>query len=97
MDGVVLSGRAERDVRRIGPRETVARLRDALWALAAGNPDLDVRPLVGSEPWQRLRVGDYRVLFRPIDPTEVAAPGARWLVARIVHRRDLGHAVSTLS
>ena len=73
------------------------RLRDALLALAADKPNLDTRPLAGAAPWHRLRVGDYRILYRSVDPTERHHPAMRFLVARIVHRRDLERAVSTLT
>ena len=53
----------------------------------------DVKSLVCRPPWRRLRIGDYRVLFRTLDADEIAAIGiednAGTLVARIVHRRDL--------
>lgn len=97
MHGIVLSRRAERDLRRLGLGETVARIREALAALAAGEANLDVKPLAGAAPWHRLRVGDYRILYRPVDSTEAIAGGAEWLVARIVHRRDLERAVTTLT
>lgn len=95
--GVVLSRRAERDLRRLGRGEPLARIREALEGLAAGGGDLDIKPLAGAEPWLRLRVGDYRILYRPIERGEGRDPNARWLVARIVHRRDLARAVGTLS
>jgi hypothetical protein len=66
-------------------------------ALAGGRPELDSKPLVGSAPWHRLRVGDYRVLYRPVAPSETDTGEPGWLVARIVHRRDLERAVATLT
>ena len=68
----------------------------ALQALAAGEANVDVKPLAGSGPWQRLRVGDYRVLYRAVDLGEAADADVRFLVARVVHRRDLERAVATL-
>ena len=62
MSGIVLSRRAERDLRRIGRGEALARLREVLEGLADGEGSLDVKPSAGSAPWHRLRVGDYRVL-----------------------------------
>jgi mRNA-degrading endonuclease RelE of RelBE toxin-antitoxin system len=96
MRGIVLSRRAERDLRRIGRGEALARLREALEGLAVGEGNLDVKPLAGSAPWHRLRVGDYRVLYRAVEPDEAVESEARFLVARIVHRRDLERAVVTL-
>ncbi len=68
-----------------------------LEALSAGGASLDIKPLAGAAPWHRLRVGDYRILYRPVEPDEGADPKARWLVARVVHRRDLERAVATLT
>lgn len=94
MRGIVLSRRAERDLRRVGPGEGLERIHDAL---AAGEANLDIKPLAGTAPWQRLRVGDYRILYRPVGPADGTAGEARWLVARVVHRRDLERAVATLT
>lgn len=97
MRGLVLSRRAERDLRYMGNGADLVRLRKALEGLAGGASNLDVKPLAGVAPWHRLRIGDYRVLYRVVDPGEAADSDARWLVARIVHRRDLERAVSTLT
>jgi hypothetical protein len=68
-------------------------------------PDnLDVKPLEGHAPWLRLRVGVYRILYRPLGPEELAAVRQRrgrpvdlgYLVARVVHRRELERAVDAL-
>ncbi len=96
MSRIVLSRRAERDLRRIGRGEALARLREALEGLADGEASLDVKPLTGSAPWHRLRVGDYRVLYRAVEPDEAGDSDANFLVARVVHRRDLERAVTTL-
>ena len=96
MSRIVLSRRAERDLRRIGRGEALARLREALEGLAVGEANLDVKLLAGFAPWHRLRVGDYRVLYRAIEPDEAGDSDARFLVARVVHRRDLERAVATL-
>jgi mRNA-degrading endonuclease RelE of RelBE toxin-antitoxin system len=96
MGRVVLSRRAERDLRRIGSREPLARVRAAFVALESGVPDIDRRPLVGHAPWHRLRVGDYRVLYRPVAVDETVDGDIGWLVARVVHRRDLVRAVASL-
>src|SRR3990172_4652364 len=96
MRRVILSRRAERDLRHIGPGEALAGLRGALESLGADEAKLDIRPLAGSPPWHRLRVGHYRVLYRPLEPEEAANSDARFLVARVVPRRDLERAVATL-
>ena len=77
MRGVVLSRRAERDVRRIGAGADLARIREALEGLVAGTTNLDIKPLAGAAPWHRLRVGDYRLLYRAVDAGEAADSNAR--------------------
>ncbi len=96
MSSVVLARRAERDLRRIGRGEALVRLREALASLAAGEANLDVKPLAGAAPWHRLRVGDYRVLYRAVAADETGDGVARFLVARIIHRRDLERATAAL-
>jgi mRNA-degrading endonuclease RelE of RelBE toxin-antitoxin system len=49
-----------------------------------------VKALQGRSPWLRLRVGDHRILYRPVEP----AP--RWWVERIIHRGELEKAVGSL-
>jgi mRNA-degrading endonuclease RelE of RelBE toxin-antitoxin system len=72
MRGVVLSRRAERDLRGIGPGADLKRPRVALEGFAGGAANMDVKPPAGVGPWLRLRVGDYRVLYRAVDPAEAA-------------------------
>lgn len=85
---VELSARAERDLRRIKRVSDRQRLMVALQALAGDAANLNVKALQGRPPWRRLPVGDYRVLYRPVEQ-------GRW-VERIVNRRDLDRAVATL-
>lgn len=61
--------------------------------LLARDPEsrsLDVKPLSGRKPWRRLRVGDHRVVFR------LSKGGNVLLVARVVDRKYLERAISTL-
>lgn len=71
------------------------RVLTTLDELAADAENLDLTPLVGRQPWRRLRIGDYRVLYRDTDPDRGEASGG-YLVARVVHRRDLERAVGNL-
>ena len=82
-----LSRRAERDLQRLDP-QVRGRIATELQALAAEAPNLDIKPLKASGAWARLRVGEHRILFRPIE--------GGWLVERIVDRRDLQRAIGTL-
>lgn len=89
MTNVELSNRAKKDLRRLAKsRSRRQQVVDALLALDAGAENLDVKPLEGRPGWYRLRAGDHRVLYRPVEE--------RLWVERIVNRRDLHRAVSTL-
>jgi hypothetical protein len=74
------------------------RIRTALDDLSAGAANLDVKALRGSSPWLRLRVGDWRLIYRPLTTEEAASFGcsAGFLIARVVNRRDLERAVRKL-
>ena len=95
---VELARRAERDLRSIGPSD-LGRIRSALVGLARGAQG-DVKALAGRAPWLRMRVGDYRLLFRPLSAEESAALGREepsgWLIARVVHRSELERVVRGL-
>ena len=88
MDRVLLSSRAVRDLRRLGPGPELDRVEAGLQRLSTGERNLDIKPVTGSAPWLRLRVGDWRVLYRPA--------GDEILVARIIHRSELQQAIRTL-
>lgn len=94
MRSVEISRRGERDLRRLDV-QTRRRVWAALDDLAADAPSLDTVPLAGKRPWRRLRVGDYRVLYRASDP-QAGEPEDAYLVHRVVHRRDLERAVASL-
>jgi len=73
------------------PKRAASRIADVLEDLAADprSTAFDVKPLVGRRPWRRLRVGDYRVLYRP-------EGGEVLLVGRVVDRKELDRAMRTL-
>lgn len=83
-----LTRRAERDSKRIGPGPPRERIIEGLHQLEAGAENFDVKALEGRTPWRRLRIGEYRVLFRP--------DGGDWLVDRIVSRGELQEAARSL-
>jgi mRNA-degrading endonuclease RelE of RelBE toxin-antitoxin system len=116
--------RARHDLGGLDPGRDRKAIVDALTVgLAAVPPpgNLDIKALKGAAPWLRLRVGDYRILYRPLTQTELKdlkereqtseVTGIPWrrsqqrmehaeagyLVARIVHRRELDRAIRTLS
>ncbi len=99
-DRVQFSKRGSRDVERLdsGSRRRVRKILDGL-RRDEPPPNLDVRPLAGHPPWLRLRVGDMRVIFRPLTTAELRRLGltARgYLIERVVNRRDLDEAVRPL-
>jgi len=84
---VRLSTRGERDLRRLDP-QVRRRIVAGLQALDSAAANLDIKPIKGSPPWFRLRVGEHRVLYRTIQNG--------FLVERIVSRQDLEKGVRTL-
>lgn len=90
MGELEFSSRALHDLRKIdaGQRK---RIKRALHELTGEQPpqNLDTTALVGAAPWQRLRVGTYRVIYRQMDD-------GNYLAVRVVHRRDLERAVDSL-
>jgi mRNA-degrading endonuclease RelE of RelBE toxin-antitoxin system len=94
---IELTNRAVKDVKGLD-RATRERIREGLEQLRTNYDNLDVVTLVGSAPWRRLRVGDFRVIFRPMTAEEAKTFEASrgFFIARIVNRRDLHRAVATL-
>jgi len=71
---VELLHKAKNDLKRLGRGPDRKAVIDALTVGLATIPppgNLDVKALKGAAPWLRLRVGDYRILYRPLTPTEV--------------------------
>lgn len=108
MKHIEVTARAEKDLRQLD-RPTRGRIVEALRVDLAPTPppdNTDVKPLRGAEPWMRLRIGTYRILFRALTAKELAPlvavlpkadrPSDGYLIERIVHRRDLDRAVGTL-
>jgi mRNA-degrading endonuclease RelE of RelBE toxin-antitoxin system len=120
---VELGPKARFDLKRLDPGRDRKAIVDALTVglTAVPPPDnLDIKALKGAPPWLRLRVGDYRILYRPLTRTELKelkereefseqlgmswrrsrqrlqGAEAGYLVARIVHRRELERAIRTL-
>jgi mRNA-degrading endonuclease RelE of RelBE toxin-antitoxin system len=89
---VQYSTRAAREIRKL-PAQDARRLREAIERLAGSGEraeNLDIKVLAGHAPWLRIRVGDWRVIYRPVDP------GPGYFVARVINRRDLESAIKQL-
>ncbi len=91
LSNIKLAPRAIGDLKRFD-RQTHKRVRQAFQALGADAANLDVKPVAGHAPWCRLRVGEHRVLYREL----AEETDARYLVARVIDRRDLHRAIDKL-
>ena len=80
---VLLSGRASRELRSL-PKEIVARIHQQIVALADDPRPRRSKKLRSKTPegW-RIRVGDYRILYRIDDPKREV------IIYRIGHRREV--------
>jgi mRNA-degrading endonuclease RelE of RelBE toxin-antitoxin system len=96
---VELSRAAERDLRRLSPRDH-RRVAAALNRTLGAEPmpaNADDKTLTGRSLWRRLRVGEFRLLYRPLRAEELPTEAQHGrLVARIIHRGQLERAVRTL-
>lgn len=92
MADVRLARRAVKDLDSL-PNKAAQRVVAAIEKTAAdpSDPGLDVKILVGRRPWRRLRVGNYRVLFRFNEGQKLL------LVGRVIDRKVLDKAVESLS
>lgn len=88
---IKLAPRAIRDLKTLD-RQTRKRVQNAFQALETDAANLDIKTVAGHAPWRRLRVGEHRVLYREL----TNEPDARYLVARIIDRRDLHRAIDKL-
>ena len=99
---VEISRRAQRDLRALPGRDRSRIVRALREDLVDDPPpqNLDIAALQSRAPWLRVRVGNWRVLCRPLGSDELAGLAGTAergvLVARIVNRRDLERAVATL-
>jgi mRNA-degrading endonuclease RelE of RelBE toxin-antitoxin system len=102
---VELSPRARKDLDRL-ERKDVERIAKTLFDDLAAEPapsNLEIKPVVGHRPWLELKIPPWRVLFRPMTPSEMrelrilSPTGPRGLlIGRVVRRADLERAVKTL-
>jgi mRNA-degrading endonuclease RelE of RelBE toxin-antitoxin system len=91
LSNIKLAPRAIRDLKHLD-RKTRKRVQQAFETLGADAANLDIKPVAGHTPWRRLRVGEYRVLYREL----AVETDARYLVARVIDRRDLHRAIDKL-
>jgi mRNA interferase RelE/StbE len=101
-----LTTRAEKDLRKIDPqarRPLVAALDRLVEVPQPKN--LDIETISGHEPFCRLRIGDWRIIYRPLADHEIAILVMRrgslesttgFLIERIIDRQHLKRVVATL-
>ncbi len=81
-----------KDFKRL-PVNVRTKLRKAFDSKGTFSSKPDIKPLKGRDPWLRLRIGSYRVILRPLTKDELATleTGEKrgFLVARVIHRKDL--------
>ena len=97
---VAISPRAEKDFRGLDVT-TRKRVRAVLADRLASVPlpgNLDLKPLEGLRPWLRVRVGEHRIICRPLTPAELRGTGSSvgYYVARIIDRKQLLAAAKNL-
>jgi mRNA interferase RelE/StbE len=91
LTNIKLAPRAIRDLKQLD-RKSRKRVQQAFEALGANAANLDIKLVAGHAPWRRLRAGEHRVLYRELaEDTD-----ARYLVARVIDRRDLHRAIDRL-
>lgn len=91
MAEVRLARRAVKDLDSL-PKKPALSVIAAVDKLAddPSDPSLDVKALVGRRPWRRLRVGNYRMLFRFYE-------GQKGLIlGRVIDRKELEKAVESI-
>jgi mRNA interferase RelE/StbE len=79
---VEFAASVRKDLRRL-PREVVSRVMARIAGLASDPYPQRARQVHGAERLYRVRVGDYRVLYR------VDAAHRRVTIAHVGHRRDV--------
>ena len=74
MRHVELSRQAVRDLRKVTHAAGLERIEAALTEQLTADPppnNLDIKALQGRTPWLRLRVGDWRIIYRPLTREEL--------------------------
>jgi mRNA-degrading endonuclease RelE of RelBE toxin-antitoxin system len=91
LSNIKLAPHAIRDLKHLD-HKTRKRVQRAFEAFGTDAANLDVKPVARHAPWRCLRVSEHRVLYREL----ADEAGARYLVARVIDRRDLHRAIDKL-
>ena len=65
------------------PRRDQKRIRDKIDSFSEGLPDPNITKMKGDNPFHRIRVGDYRIVY------EIQDDILSILVLKIGHRKDI--------
>ena len=99
MHYIEINTRFLNDLRRLPARvqERVSAVLSDAFPLEPQPPNLDIKAMKGHRPWLRLRVGDWRIVFRPLTHRELDAIRRRegsffargYYIETVVNRREL--------
>ena len=79
---IVIKKSAAKSLKKIA-RADQKRIADRIDSLAEGPPNPDTTKMKGNNPFHRVRVGDYRIIYEIQDEVLII------LVVKIGHRRDI--------
>jgi mRNA interferase RelE/StbE len=79
---IVLKKSAAKSLKKI-PKADQKRIADKIDSLAEGPPNPDTTKMKGNNPFHRVRVGDYRIIY------EIQNEVLIILIVKIGHRRDI--------
>jgi mRNA interferase RelE/StbE len=79
---IVFKKAAAKSLRKI-PKADQKRIADKIDSLAEGPPNPDTTKMKGNNPFHRVRVGDYRIIYEIQDEVLII------LIVKIGHRRDI--------
>lgn len=79
---IVFNKSAAKSLKKI-PKADQKRIADKIDSFAEGPPNPDTTKMKGNNPFHRVRVGDYRIIYEIQDEVLII------LIIKIGHRRDI--------
>lgn len=79
---IAIKKSAAKSLKKI-PKADQKRIADKIDSLAEGPPNPDTTKMKGNNPFHRVRVGDYRIIYEIQDEVLII------LIVKIGHRRDI--------
>ncbi len=65
------------------PKKDLIKIRDKIDSMTENLPPLETTKLKGNNPFHRIRVGDYRIIYEVLEDVLVI------LILKIGHRKDI--------